>query len=100
MSADSSERKPITKDEWQEFVRINCTSSYEFIVCQAILVLWEAQVENREEGDRVLMSEKLGLSGAQADFAISMALQRTPTGWLAQDALDIRINQKNETTAA
>lgn len=92
-----TEREPISLEQWKEFVFLNCGDSYSFIVCQAILILWEAQVTTLEEAEQVLRTEKMGLSGAQAETAKSMALQRLPSGWLLKDMLDIRIDQKATT---
>lgn len=70
--------KKITTKKWKDFVSKNCKDSYSLVVCLAILILWEAEVKDKENAHKVLMEEELGLSGAQAGMAISFALSHKP----------------------
>ena len=89
-------KKKISKKEWAEFTAKNADSSYGLVVNLAILILWEAGVKTEEEASKELMAEELGLSGAQAGMAISMALQRDAEEWLDETSKKIRREIKME----
>lgn len=79
--------KKITIKEWKSLVSKNCEDSYSIAVCSAILILWEAQVKDKENAHKVLVAARLiRLSGAQAEMAIGFALSHK----LDKKILDIR----------
>ena len=77
--------KKITLKKWQDFTAKNAGSSYSLIVNLAILLIWEAGAKTEESGQKILIKQELGLSGAQAQMAISMAIQRDAEDWLDKD---------------
>jgi len=79
----------ITKEQWGEFVKKNSDNSYSFVVCLAILNLWEAGVKTQEEAGKVLMSEEMGLSGAQAQMAINYVLSHDAEDWLDKEMVEV-----------
>ena len=75
--------KKITKKEWSEFVAKNADCSYGLVVCLGILMLWEAGVKDEKDANEKLLSYELGgLSGAQAEMIIGMAITRDADEWL------------------
>ena len=83
-------KKEISKNKWRDFVKKNSCDSYSLVVCLAILILFEAKVKNREEAQKVLMGEELGLSGAQAEMAIGYALNHKVEGLPDEEMAEIR----------
>jgi len=83
-------KKEISKNKWQDFVKKNSCDSYSLVVCLAILILFEAKVKNKEEAQKVLIEEKLGLSGAQAQMAIGYALNHEVEGLPDKEMAKVR----------
>lgn len=81
--------RKITKKDWENQVKINCNSSYGLVVALAVLMLWESGVSNEAEAERKLQEFGLGLSGAQAGIALSLALTGKPTGWLDKTMVQV-----------
>lgn len=88
--------KSITLTDWNDMVLKNCQSSYGLVVALAVLMLWESGVKDENEANTCLLDFELGLSGAQAGMAISLALGGKPTNWLDKGMADIMKHRKEE----
>ena len=85
----------ITIEQWGSFIAKNCGDSYSLVVCLAVLNLWEAGVKTEKEAEKELHKVKLGLSGAQAEMAISFALKNDAEEWLDKEM--VKISRKSLT---
>lgn len=75
-------KETLTKEKWQNFVKINSLNTYNFIVCFLILHLWEMGVETREQAEKALhdTSEAKNITGFQAENIINAVINNKP-GW-------------------
>ena len=80
----------INQNKWNKFLTTNGGSSYSLVVCLAILIIWEAGAKDKEEAFKILLAQKLGLSGAQAEYAAQMAMSKDANSWIDQEMSRIR----------
>ena len=83
-------KKKWTLKEWKEWVGKNSMDSYSLSTCFAILVLIESKVETEGECEKILRLERIGLSGAQALFAIGWYLKNEVEGLPDKDMVEVR----------
>ncbi len=76
----------MTKEKWNTFVGMNSDNSYSLVVCLCIMDIWEGKAQTKEEAHAILEKAQLGITGAQADMAISFALKNTPDFIVGYDA--------------
>ena len=74
------EKTKWTLKKWQDFVVKNSKDTYSLITCYAILELMEHEAKDENDCHKVLQSIELGLSGAQASFAIGWYLRNEVEG--------------------
>ena len=79
-----------TIKKWKNWIAKNSMDSYSFVVCLAILILIEAKSETEEECHKILQAEELGLSGAQAGFAIGWYLRNEVEGLPEKEMAEVR----------
>lgn len=82
-------KKIITKEQWATFVSNNSDITYSLVVCLCILSIWEASCKTEEEASAELHKLQLGLSGFQAESAISFALAHELPDWLDKAMVEI-----------
>lgn len=89
-----TEKKKISKEEWGKFVAENSSLSYSLIVCICIMDIWEAGCKTEDECHKELRRNSYGISGTQAEIAISFALSNDAEEWLDSDMKAICRNEE------
>lgn len=93
------EKKTVTLEMWQEFVKNNCDVSYSLAVVMAILEMWEmGGADTKEEATKLLdrTSVVSEFSGFQAEMVISYVIKGEPDGWLDKNMQEISQESGNE----
>ena len=75
----------ITKQEWDNKVLINNSSSYSLVVVLGVLMLWEDKITTREEAEKKLQELELGLSGFQAESILHIFEEYELPDWIDKD---------------
>lgn len=74
----------ITLEQWRIMTFNNCACSYNLTTQAVIMLLWEGKAKTQVEARKILELYSFGLSGAQAEMAISFALGNDPSEWLGK----------------
>ena len=83
-------KKKWTIERWKLWIGKNSMDSYSFATCLLILVLIESKAETEEECEKILRLEHIGLSGAQALFAIGWYLKNEVEGLPDEEMAKVR----------
>jgi hypothetical protein len=69
----------ITRGQWKDFVKENCSDTYSLNVAYCTLWLWEYGDITRVKAEELLKAHRRELSGNQAKAILNLAFQYKPT---------------------
>ena len=79
----TKQRTKVSSTDWRFSVADNSYDSYALVVNLAILILWEARVNTKEEAEDVLDNVELGLDVNQERCAIEFVSQNDVEAWFS-----------------